>query len=1097
MKIRISVIAAAVVLFAGCTQELAPVTETTPSKTTIKVSIGETKTYMGDLSAGVHKVYWSNGDKIAVNGTASDALDGLADNTVSAEFTFASAPSAPYKAVYPASIYTDATHVTLPTTQVYKSASFADGMNPMAGYNASAADFTMHHLCAILRVSVKRSSSAPADEDKLLAVRFKGRNSEQVCGLFEIDYENAVLTGSSSAAADKEVRVIQSLETSTATAAVYYVVVPAGTYSSGFDVTVQDANGHIQTKSVTTSKALEAGHLYNMPEFEFVPTGTELGITISSAQDLIDFATAYNNKEYDALGSALVASLTADITFDATSSAAFNATGGIGLKTGANGSEDYYFNGTFNGAGHAINGLIATVPLFVATGSNGVVKDFTINDDCTFTFTHKNAADAHFGSVAGYHKGTINDVTVKADVTLAAASEVAYETCIGGITGRETTGIVDGCEYLGAITIPADFQSASKRILIGGIVGRISNSDGKVLDTDFKGTIENEGQMIASEETDELKRNPFLLIGGIAGLNSGTVSGCEVANHATGITVTLNDGSDHDYSGTIVTHSTNAYHWALGGIVGRNDGTISDCTNNANIANIFSAARGTSGNLNGRYLNVGGIAGFNAAEKTINGCTNNGAIIDRANPKMHYVGGIVGFNKGSVSSCSNSNTGAIGIGTSHASPYGARQLYAGGIVGYNDTGASLSDIQNAGGITASRLENTSVISALGGIVGRDFNSLDGSANGGTISNTGAIAQTSGIGMISETPTDSNPYGYYLGGITGYTSKDVKNVSNSGNVAYTCNASGIGAQYVHVAGIVGKVNAASTVDVEHCSNTAKVTFTASATHKSNNATRYYYNYLGGIVGYARHAAIKGDLSNKTTNSGQIKGGDGSDNNNQPSPSFMVGGIVGYLTGESSIEYCNLTGTGNPYNDHWSNRGISSYDCPAVGGIAGQIVGEEGKPITVSNCAVESTASVNARRGAVGGIVGLAQYASISTCTMPVDFSTSQSGYFYGGIVAAAKNSTISNCSFSATTIQSSQLQIAGGIIGQLDTDSSVAECNSSATTVNKNGTPIETTGGIAGKSVAGASIKDCHFTSTIGKICGDSNFTDGGGNTADL
>ncbi|MCR5409302.1 MAG: fimbrillin family protein, partial [Bacteroidales bacterium] len=272
----------ATVLFTNCSKESETLFEGAPEKVYVQVDLGTTKTYMGASSAGVHKMYWSNGDQIAINGAASDELTGLAEDTPTATFAFASAPVAPYNVVYPASIYADATHVTLPAIQSWKDGNFADGMNPMAGYNATGTgNITLHHLCAILKISVKRGTSAPVDEDNLVAVRFKGRNSEQVCGSFTIDYENAALAGASSAAADKEVRVNKNIATSTSEAAVFYIVVPAQTYSSGFDVIVQDQNGHIMTKSVNVSKELEAGHLYNMPEFEFVPTATELGVVIT------------------------------------------------------------------------------------------------------------------------------------------------------------------------------------------------------------------------------------------------------------------------------------------------------------------------------------------------------------------------------------------------------------------------------------------------------------------------------------------------------------------------------------------------------------------------------------------------------------------------------------------------------------------------------------------------------------------------------------------------------------------------------------------------------------------------------------------------
>lgn len=1103
-------LATAAALLAGCNKDMveSPVEQTDETQTGVKtyltVSLApETKTSMGSKEGSEYKVIWSNDDAIAVNGTASSGIDINAGNASSALFSFDGVLSTPYKIIYPASIYSGASHVTLPAAQTYKADGFADGMFPMAGYSADGSNVTLSHLCAIVKISVKRAS-ADADEDNIVAVRFKGRNSEKVNGEFGITYTpTAALTAATGTGSELEVRVNKSLATSTSDAVVYYLVVPARTYSNGFDIIVQDANGHIMTKSKTASWTATAGHLYAMPEFEFVPTGTELGVEITNAQDLIDFATAYNNKEYAHLGASLIATLKNNISFTVEESAAFNATKGIGLKTSYYGdAEDYYFDGVFqseDGHNYTISGLSATVPLFKATSSSAVIKNFSIDNSSSFAFTHSKVAELDAGSVVGYHRGTVKNVNVAANISLAAVESVNKVTALGGLVGREVVGTVDNCTYSGAISVPAGFQASDQKIYIGGLVGFISNADGKIKDSNFSGTIDNQGQMIASSETDEFKAGPQLMIGGVIGLNTGTIDNCTVANHATGITVTLNDGSDHNYTGTVVTHSTNAYHYAIAGIAGRNEGTVSGCTNNATVLNIFSADRGTGGNMNGRYLEVSGVVGFNASGKTVSDCTNNGAIITRANPKVQYVGGIVAWNYGTVSSCANASTATIGMGTSHLSPYGARMSYVGGVIGHNRSSATVSDIQNEANITISRVENTTgVTHRIGGVFGQSDAAIDGTNGDGTISNSGTIVQSNGVGRCA-TPTEDNDYGYCLGGIVGYATKAVKNVSNSGAVTYTCNATTAGAQYVYVGGVIGKLNASSTVDVEKCSNTAAVTFNPSnsapqISNSSQTGAQYYYNYLGGIVGYAKNAAIKGDSSTKCTNSGNITGGDGSGNLNKAN-TFWVGGIVGYITGTSSIEYCALTGTGQAYNNHFSNRGETTHDSPACGGIAGQVLGTSESPISISNCEVASTATVTGRRGALGGIAGVVQYATVSSCTVPVDFTGS--AYIYGGIVAQAENSTISNCSYTGDKVQSSQIKVGGGIVGKLETGSTVDGCSSYATTINKNGTAISSYGGIAGTSVTGTIIRSSHYKSTI-QICSDSNFSDDGqANTTNL
>ena len=1121
MKTRYFYLMLAAALLAGCAKEtLDNQTEISGGKTILTVGLTpQNKTHMDLVSLeGSHKVYWSNGDQLSLNGVASDSLKNLKDNyQQEATFTFEGKLDTPYRLLYPASAWVDDTHITLPAVQDYRANGFAEGMNPMCGYSADGANVSLNHLCAILKIQILQETaelaaarSGEVDTDNLVSVRFSGRNGEQVSGSFTIDYDAATLEGASDADEDKVVKIVKSQATHTETAAVYYVVVPAGNYSEGFELVIKDKCGHIMTQRKSSAKLLEAGHLYPMKAFAFVPTGTELGVEISNAEELIQFASKFNDGDYDDMGDEpLVVTLTDNIDFsvEATPSLSeqFNTEGGIG-------SADHAFNGIFNGNGHTISGLEATVPLFAATGDDASIDNFTIDNSCVFSFTHDKKANMNVGSVVGTHAGNLTRLSVAAVDSLTSVSGISQQTCFGGIAGRVTTGVIDHCTYSGAMTVPSGFRSTEAKIMIGGVAGYIDNASGTVSYCKFNGTVDNAGQMVANSETGDWTGAPFLTAGGIAGATVGMIDSCVVNKHATGVSVTVAEGKS--FSGTLVTHTANAYHFATAGVVGYVEygGKVKNCINKATITTLFPTERGSGGNMNGRTMVEGGVVGYNY-RGTVSGCDNYGALIDRANPKVHYVGGVVARNyRGSVSSCTNQSEGDIGIGTSYGTPYGARLPYIGGVIGsHAGSGASVSNIKNYANITVSRLESTGgVMVYIGGVIGKCETAIDGSTNGGAISNSGKISQTNG-NMCCSTPTTSNDYGYFLGGIAGYSTQAVKNVSNSGELVYTCTADGTtlttaGARYIHLGGVVGKVNAASSVDVEKCVNSGKVTFTATANYadikdKSGNVTnagndkvRYYYNYMGGIVGYAKNTAIKGDATKKCTNSAEIKGGDSSGNNNRDTTSFVVGGIVGYITGDSSIEYCDLTGSGAPNNDHWSNLKYTNYNCPTVGGIAGQVVGTSSKSIPVKNCIVASTAAVYARRGAAGGIVGLAEYASVSSCTVPISFNSAQSGYYYGGIAALAKNTSVSSCTYSGTAIQTSQLLIGGGVVGLLHTGSSITGCSSQAATVNKNGTAVTATGGIAGQSVSGTTIKKCHYKSTIA-ICGDTKFTAGTGDDA--
>ena len=1162
MKTRVFFFLAAMGLLAGCAKELqAPVENGNLSEKFVltvgisnpeaeaQPSAASTRTSLGALEGSSHKVYWSNGDKIAVNGVESDALADLAANTEMAGFSFGSVLSTPYNVLYPASIYDDATHVTLPAVQTYKAGGFADGVFPMAGYSADGSNLSVSHLCAIVKVSVLRAA-ADADEDKLVSVRFKGRNNEQVSGSFTIDYQNATLAGASAAAADKVVKVVKSLATATNAAAVYYVVVPAGTYSNGFDIIVQDANGHIMTKTKASPQTLAAGHLYSMPEFAFVPTGTELGVEISNAAQLIKFAEDYNNKVYDGLGDEpLIATLTADIVFDDASSDSFNEAHGIGFKKnlfGADDSEDYYFNGIFNGGGHTISGLEATVPIFAATGESGYVSNFTIANTCSFTFTHPNTAELDAGAAVGYNKGVLKDVNVEADVTIAAGA-ISKVTALGGLVGRVTVGTVDNCTYSGNLSVPDDFEVSTQKTYIGGLVGSMTNADGKVQNSDFEGTIDFAGT-VASTNT----KDPYLRLGGIVGtVNAGTVSNCEAKGTNTK-EITMDNSTA--YSATIQNHSRKAYHMVQGGIVGYNAGTVSGCTNGASVKNFVLTTEtqgGTAADANSRYYDVGGIVGLNDTGATVSGCTNNGLFESRSTPRIQKIGGIVGYNKGTVSSSSNSATGDIVIASATGqSPYNLRVGEIGGAIGNN--AGTVSNVQNAGDISLSRTENNAGVEMkFGGVIGITTAAIDGGV-GKNISNSGNIT-------ISYNPLTVTTDGLRFGGIVGSAQASVQNVSNTGNVTYTLSATNVMSK-LYMGGIAGEVRNTANVTVSGCENSGEVYFNVNA-----KAAAHTGDYIGGIIGFvtgedvtatvsdcensgyvhincnittactdliaagvvgkmnesgsitdcdntdgevniafsnAAHTEnFAGGILGKTvdsdltisgcTNSGYIHGGNGTKQNGK---TFYVGGIAAYLDGVSSVSGCD--NTGKLLNDQFNNTN-TKVGSTFEGGIVGFAIGTDSDRITISNVTNDYNnggTATGGRRGFTGGAVGYGEYVDITNATNTNSYGGG-SGYWYGGIAGWLVNGTITNSNYTGTAMASSQIQGAGGIVCVLDAGSTIDGCSSYLNSITHAGNAC-VDGDLAAKSVATSTIQNCHYTGTYG-ICSDSNFTDGGNNLADL
>ncbi len=1075
MKKSILLSLAAMVLLASCEKEISvPEVIVNPddATTVLRIGIPETKTTLGALDGSKRKVYWSDGDKIAVNGNESEALSGVAEGSTVAEFHFASPQAAPFNILYPASIWKDASTVTLPAEQAFASGSFADGSCPMAGYSADGQAASLKYLCAVVKLPIKKAS----DSHNIASVSFASSGSEKVCGDFSINYENGTISGGSGSAVS--VKVGQALSADAALDV--YVVVPAATYASGFKLTITDVQNHEMVKAKEGSVTLEAGHIYNLEEVEFKPDIAPTVLNISSAEALIQLATDYNSAKY--LGQPLTVNLTSDITFNATTSAAFAATGGIGSVDNGQGDTNY-FDGTFNGNNKTIKGYAGSAPIFAYIGGSGVVKDLVIDSSCSYTFTHANEADSYFAAVAGYHKGVIDNVDVAANIALAAKADIAKITALGGVVGRVTTGSVTNCSYSGAISVPAGFASSAK-ILVGGVVGYMSNAKGSVKASSFDGTIEFMGVGANKEACNEDKNNPFVVIGGVVGYKAdGLVANCTTSDHP------VIAGAYNNTLGTIVDKGTIAWVSAIGGIVGENvGGEVNSCTNGAQVLVTIFKDEGSDDQA--RRIWTGGIVGVNRADGVVTGCLNNAALVHRSNPRLQCFGGIVGNNLGTVTTCANA--AALSMGTSGVGSYSARCPNFGGIIGENAKTAVVSDVHNTGDLLISRTENTTGTEVrFGGVIGTNYATLDGGASK-NITNSGKV--------YFNTNLSNQAIKYSLGGIVGYSEASVSGASNSGYILFNWNSDNA-ASLVHLGGVVGYMKGAAALELSGCdniggaSNAGEVYFAV----KAGKTIAHTGNYAGGILGYCETGVA---ISN-CTNSGYVHGGNTQKYNGK---TMYVGGIAAYIAGASSVSSC--TNNGKVLNDQFNNN-VAKTTATFEGGIVGMAVGTEDSRISLSNVTNDVTGVTTitgGRRGFTGGIVGYGEYVDIANASN-ADSYGGGSGWYIGGIAGWALNSTISGCSFTGTSISSSQLQAnaGAGIVAKAEA-SNVSGCNSSISDiyhVDANGVKDANIdgGAIVGVADAGNTVSGCHYKAAINgaasKIAGTGEFTDGGGNVADL
>ena len=383
-------------------------------------------------------------------------------------------------------------------------------------------------------------------------------------------------------------------------------------------------------------------------------------------------------------------------------------------------------------AGGNVTGTVTATKNYAggAAGANYAnISDVSLTDGACVR-----ANDQFAGGIAGSNRagtngqiGTITRCTNNAKLNGNNYTVYATNGNAGGIAGSNESGaqIVDsvvGGVKIGVAKCDAAAIAANNFGTIqGGTVGSC--------DITFAGesigavtAINNAGATINNVTLDERANiafhGPATNVGGIAGKNAGTIDKCTVNSPA----LNLNG------------LTARADSISLGGAAGVNmqDATISGTNVTLNIAD----------NLN-KYKNLGGVAGENAGGGTLLKCTYRGAL-GKANTAasdnittgaanvLDTVGGIVGLNNGEVNGCS---VPKITLQVMGASGLSDSQTYAeklksassvGGIAGRNNstiTSCYVATGEGGGSIITARY------GFVGGVAGANNGSISSSGSG--------------------------------------------------------------------------------------------------------------------------------------------------------------------------------------------------------------------------------------------------------------------------------------------------------------------------------------------------------------------------------
>lgn len=372
----------------------------------------------------------------------------------------------------------------------------------------------------------------------------------------------------------------------------------------------------------------------------------------------------------------------------------------------------------------------------------------------------------------------------------------------------------------------------------------------------------------------------------------------------------------------------------------------------------------------------------------------------------------------------------------------------------------------------SKFENINIVngSETGGFIG--YSGKDVSINESTFNNIGievnayAKSTTGGIiGIANKSFTSNgNTYEYItvsandnsscsVGGIAGYMAQTA--TMSDDTIAHINVTNTRSSTYVYTGGVAG---ISITVDMtnENISN-INVVSNCSA---------------GGIIGVGSISVNDNeDGSAMSINNISIK----SENKDVP---VTIGGIVGIYASNGNLNNINI------------NELTMSTSCPQtrIGGIAGII-----NNIPVSNCHITGATISSTYDGGnisstidnhVGGVIGISTGGSISNCSVSGSSVNAKNGAV-GGIVGGS-NSNITDSPVNNTTVGCSNYGYVGGILGHDNGNLKIANSNVTGATIENNG---GNTGGIAG--YAAGTVQYSNLTNTNITATGTSSFGVGG------
>ncbi len=551
-------------------------------QTTIDISLEESRTHIVGKVGEDYPLYWSEGDKVAVNGVVSQPLDAAAHGKQRASFVVDGEVGYPRNIVYPAPAEgvlpaEGKQVVTFLANQNYSAGTFAEGAVPMYAYAESEGDaILLQHLAGVLCFAPKG--------DATLKAMVVSVEEGKLAGNFDVDCTNGALTPHADALNSVAVSFGEGL-TLGAEATPIYVAVPAGEYGKVTVTLYTATDSMVVSFYAEEERGVKAGIVREFAPFDYKAGEQSNEFLIYDEASLRSFAA--NASKFGTELAYTSAKVVANIDM---TGKAWSPIEGFG---------EYLFDGGSD-KGFSIKGL--TAPLFHETAAsikNVKLVDVKIVDTKTY-----------FGALAYNITGenaVVENCYVGGTMDIKISAESAH---VAGLF--DTSASTQKFSNLTSELYIKITGNITKRL---DAVGCLYSHSGALENVTHLGTIE-----YAAAECADLR------IGGVT-------QSCKSLTNCV-------NGSPTDKSkGNLIVNGTCA-PIRIGGIaaLATNGQTMTHCVN---YGKVYTTANATS-----NQIFMGGICGLSQnASATFDACENNGelaieqSVVNASGPR---VGGFIG-----------------------------------------------------------------------------------------------------------------------------------------------------------------------------------------------------------------------------------------------------------------------------------------------------------------------------------------------------------------------------------------------------------------------------------------------------------------------